>query len=152
MQSQTEPLSNLYRTSVRQVCRQYVPPADGDQDEAFFSYLCSGYEEAKARSESVVVKDGDHKQEAIYIERFIFAAGLFAYGKLDVADDLLDYLPTSGGIQKLALALEALLPLPEKLHPLHNPEEVRLWLQNHRDRLQWNDEVGAYELYNSLES
>jgi hypothetical protein len=129
-----------------------VPPADENQDESFLSYLCSGYEEVKARSESVDVKDGDSKQASIHIERFIFAVGLFAYGKLDVADDLLDYLPTSGGIRKLALAIKALMPLPEKLHPLRNPEGTRLWLQTHRDRLQWNDEVGVYELFNGNES
>lgn len=152
MNSKPESLSSLYRTSVRQVCTQYVPPADGDRDEAFLSYLRSGYEEAKAQCGSVVGKDDDPKQTSIHIGRFILAAGLFAYGQLDVADDLLDYMPPSGGIRKLALALKALLPLPDQLHPFRDPEGTRLWLQNHRDRLQWNEEAGTYELCNSHES
>jgi hypothetical protein len=152
MNSETKSLGSLYRTSVRQVCTQYEPPADGDRDEAFLSYLRSGYEEAKVRCGSVVGKDDDPKQTSIHIGRFIFAAGLFAYGQLDVADDLLDYMPSSGGIRKLALVLKALLPLPDPLHPLRDPEGTRLWLQNHRDRLQWNEAAGMYELWISHES
>jgi hypothetical protein len=106
----------------------------------------------KACCGSVVGEQDDPKQISIRSERFIFAAGLFAYGQLDVADDLLDDMPASGSIRKLALALKALLPLPNPLHPHRDPEGTRLWPRNHRERLQWNEEAGMYELSDRLES
>ena len=76
--------------------------------------------------------------------RFVFAAGLLAYGHIEVAEDLLDGQPPTGGIRKLALALKALLPLPDELDPLRDREAVRGWLRVNRDRLTWDEARGAY--------
>jgi len=147
MTSERELPSRFYRTAVRQLCRQYTPTPGKDPDEDLLDYLQSNYEEAKTRLEPLTADNRrDPDNMARRGARFVFAAGLLAYGRLDVAEDLLDCLPSSGGIRKLALALKALLPLPEELHPLRDPEGVWLWLRRHRDRLQWSEEVGVYEM------
>lgn len=137
--------SRLYRTAVQQTLTQYRPTGGVEPDEDFLDYLRSGYAAETARLESLTAADPTAGESlAIKNGLFVFAAGLLAFGRIDVAEDLLDYLPSSGGIRKLALVLQALLPLPDDLHPWHDPEAIRIWLREHKDRLRWDEAQGLY--------
>lgn len=76
---------------------------------------------------------------------FFLAAGLLSFGKIDVAGDLIDYLPPGrAGIRQLALALVALFPVPEHFDPLQDPEPIKKWLRQNRDQLDWNPNEGQF--------
>ena len=132
----------LYRKAVRDLFREFRShPAASD--ERFRRYLQSTYEDYKARLHS---SDPKSDPETLRDGLFILAAGLFAYGNLEVADDLLDYVPPSGSIRNLALALPALLPLSQDVDPRTDPEPIRQWLKNNRDNLRWSESRGTYVL------
>ena len=134
---------DLYRKTVRDLIHQFR--ASGDTEETFRRYLQTTYAECAARLRSADPKS----EEAAIAERngvFLLASGLFAYGHIEVAEDLLDYLPSSGGIRHLALALQALLPLPQDIDPRIDPEPIRQWLQHNRDNLRWSESRGTYVL------
>ncbi|MCG8558690.1 MAG: hypothetical protein MI824_02715 [Hyphomicrobiales bacterium] len=139
--------SRLYRTAVRQVCTQYKPAPERDPEADFHDYLRSCYREETARLAALSAEDADHPERMLSRHaRFVFAAGLFAYGHIEVAEDLLDGQPPTGGIRKLVLALKALLPLPDELDPLRDAEAVRGWLRANRDWLAWDEARGAYAM------
>ena len=137
--------SRFYRRAVRQICTQYRPAPDADPDGDFHDYLRSSYEAEKARLAALEAEPDKHPASLRTRDgQFIFAAGLLAYGQLDVAEDLLDFPPPSGAIRNLALALKALLPLPGDLDPLQDAEGVRAWLRQCGDRLSWNEDKGLF--------
>lgn len=140
-----QPPSRLYRTAVRQTLTQYRPRAGVDPEEDFRDFLQACYREERARLESLKASEAG-PQESLMIKNglFVLATGLFAFGRIEVAEDLLDYLPSSGGIRKLALALQALLPLPEGLEPWRDQDAIRAWLRQHKKRLRWDEAQGRY--------
>jgi hypothetical protein len=138
--------ARFYRDTVRQLWRQYdvhLPILETD----FRAYLEHQYAIEQARLAELITRDDT--QTDITATRnglFVLAAGLLSYGRLDAADTLVDYVPASGAIRRLALSLKALLPLPEELSPLQQPEAVKLWLERYRGQLRWDEGVGRFLL------
>ena len=145
MASVSERPSKLYRAAVRELLTQFEPAAYDDPEAGFFEYLEANHRAEKARLASSPTAQAPPTQVlAIRNGLFVLAAGLLAHGRIEVAEELLDFLPSSGAVRNLALALEALLPLPDALSALRDPEAVRAWLREHRDRLRWDEERGVY--------
>ncbi len=136
--------SRLYRTAVRQLLFRWVPPAGADPDAALRAHLEARYAEEKARWAAVAGQDAGAETTAVRNGLFVLAAGVFAYGRLEAAADVVDHVPSSGAVRRLALALAALLPLPPGLDPLADPEGFRRWLGAQRGALRWDEARGVY--------
>lgn len=83
------------------------------------------------------------------LETFYVAIGLLCYGRLDVADVLLDLLSrpnvVRGWHRMIGAAVKHLIPIPAGLDPLDvdHHAAIKSWIRDHSDRLSWND-VGGY--------
>lgn len=134
-----------YRQMVRAVSRNYTEDASAEPNGNFKLYLQSKHAQYSADLMSME-RNGEigNRVEAIQNGLYILASGLFAYGELDKADDMLAYLPSSGGIRQLALALPALLPLSIDFHVWDDVDAVRSWLEQNRLQLQWSETAGVY--------
>lgn len=134
-----------YRQMVRGFSRDYTQDASSEPDENFKLYLQTKHAQYSADLMSIK-RNGEisNSVEAIQNGLFVLASGLFAYGELDKADDMLAYLPSSGGVRQLALALPALLPLAIDFHVWDDVETVRSWLEQNRLQLQWSETAGVY--------
>jgi hypothetical protein len=131
------PPALIYRDAVRQLCINYTPAVDKDPEEDFYLYLDSLYQQYHATFDA----ESETDRNAL----FFLAAGLLSFGKIDVAEDLIDYLPPGrAGIRQLALALVALFPVPEHFDPLQDPEPIKKWLRQNRDQLDWNPVEGQF--------
>jgi hypothetical protein len=122
-----QPPSLIYRDAVRQLLWRYQPVTAEDPDEGLRRHL----ESLTSQSDPFT--------------RFVVAAGLLSYGRIDLAEDLLDCLPEGrGSVRELARALVGLLPAPPHLDPLHEPEAFRVWLRQNRDRVHWDPTLGKF--------
>jgi hypothetical protein len=135
--------SEFYIAAVRQLCFQYEKSGRDD----FLAYLIENYDNDKKQLLSLPEQESSNDQQAAELRNgiFVFAVGMFAHGKLSAAEDTLTFLPNSGAVRKLVLALKAMLPLPAHLDPLKDPYAVRLWLQENCGELKWNGSIGRYE-------
>lgn len=90
------------------------------------------------------LKSGSHKGPKDDI--FLPAVDLFIFGKLDVYEDIIDNLgPRHIHFQMLlSYSTKYLVPLPDELDPYDNPEAVKQWFRENRDRLRWDEEVGRF--------
>lgn len=134
-----------YRQMVRALIRDYTQDASVEPDENFKLYLQTNHAQYSADLMSME-RNGEtgNRVQAIRNGLFVLASGLFVYGELDKADDMLAYLPSSGGVRQLALALPALLPLTIDFYVWDDVDAVRSWLEQHRLQLQWSETAGAY--------
>jgi hypothetical protein len=141
----SDPVVALYRDWVRQTLFRYRAAPGQDPDQQLRTHLETGYAEAKSALAKMRAEDAPASHiQGQEIAVFVFAAGLFTYGKVDVAEEIVDYIPPAANIRKLARVLDALLPLPENISVLDHPDAVRAWLQAHRDQLRWEEELGRY--------
>ena len=124
---------------------QYHAPSDVDADEHFRQYLENYYGEEKQRLEYLVTR-GSPEAEVTAARNglFVLASGLLAFGRLDVVEDVLRNIPSTGGVRRLALGVKAMLPLPEDLDPIRDTELVRAWVQANRTKFKWNEQIGKY--------
>jgi hypothetical protein len=135
----------FYREAVRKICTQYCPPPDTDPDTEFRKYLERHYEEEKERFTNLVDQGVSESELAVVRNGlFVLAVGLLAFGRLDVAEDVLSNIPSSGSVRRLVLAFRAMMPLPENLDPIKEPEQFRAWLQANETTLRWNEQIGRY--------
>ncbi|MEC4893536.1 MAG: hypothetical protein SAL07_10110 [Oscillatoria sp. PMC 1051.18] len=118
------------------------------------------YEKTKAKLSNLLATNAS--PSTIKAEKnglFIISAGLFAYGRLDVAEDVLDCIPGGrGSINDLARVLIRLLPLPRlprnsnlsyrSYLPFNNPDIIREWLKAKYSRLGWDECLERYVLEN----
>lgn len=139
-----------FRKSIRSEFRRYQEPPNSDTDTAFREYLESEYESAKSRLSNLLSKGAS--ELVVKGERnglFVISVGLFTFGRLDVAEDILDNIP--GGrvpANHLAGVLNRLLPLPADFSPRENPAAIREWLKVKRSRLKWDESLERYILEN----
>lgn len=115
-----------------------------------YEHLESEYEKAKNRISALF--DSGESQSIIKSHKnglFIISVGLFAYGRLDVAEDILNNIPGGrGSINHLAGVLKRLLPLPSGYSPRDNPNAIKEWLRVKRSRLRWDELAERYILEN----
>lgn len=76
--------------------------------------------------------------EADSFGMFVIASGLLAFGRLAVVPDIINNMPKTGNVRRLALVIPALLPLPDTLDPLTQAQGVLDWLKDHHDQLIWD--------------
>jgi hypothetical protein len=77
--------------------------------------------------------------------RFVMAVALLTFGHVDVVDEILANLPPVGHPARiLARSVDALLPTNGDT--LRDPDAVRAWFVEHRDRLSWNEQRGQFDL------
>ncbi|OUL35449.1 hypothetical protein BV372_11440 [Nostoc sp. T09] len=149
MAENTSP-ARRFRKSILSEFQKYQASPDSDSDTAFRKYLECEYENAKIRllnllnegALELVLKD---KRNGL----FIISIGLFTFGNLDVAEDILDNIP-AGRVpaNHLAGVLSRLLPLPAGFSPLENPAVVKEWLKENRFRLIWDESLERYRIKN----
>ncbi len=88
-------------------------------------------------------------EKSIRNDLFIASVGLFAYGQLNVAEDILDNIPEGkSSLNHLAGVLNELLPLPRDYNPRDNPNAIKEWLRVKRSRLKWDESLERYVLDN----
>ncbi len=111
-------------------------------EDAFYEHLELKYKEAKQKN-----LNGD---------LFLIGVGLFTFGRLDVAEDILNNIPGGrGSVNHLAGVLK-LLPLPRDYsplvsrgyNPLENPNAIKEWLRVKYSRLKWDESIERYILEN----
>jgi hypothetical protein len=137
--------SRLYRTAVEQTLFRYAAPADVDPDLALRSHLEASHTRESARLRAAVASGAPGEEvTAIRNGLFVFAVGLFAFGRSDLAEEVIDHLPASGDIRRLALAIKALLPLPAELDVLRDGAAVKRWLTTNLTHFHWSEELGRY--------
>ena len=135
----------LYRAAVRQLLFRYAPAAGGDADLQLLDHLEQQYaEERRTLAAAEAAGAPEPQLTATRSALFVFSVGLLAFGRIERARDVIDYMPSSGSVRRLALALAALLPLPRTLDPLRAPEAVRTWLMEHGAQLRWDETRGCY--------
>jgi hypothetical protein len=134
--------AKLYRREVRSVLELFRNklPAPSDSEIELEKFLENMYKQLKKQLLQLVIENAPEsviKGEKMGV--FILASGLFAFGHLDVAQDILDGIPSGrANIRRLALVLKALLPMPKNIDPLTNPLAVKEWLSIYRHNLEWN--------------
>lgn len=138
--------AKLYRDAVRDVCVLYRDPSDSDSDSAFHSYLERLYTELKQDLARLIDLHALPNQiRAARTGVFITAVGLLTYGQLAVVEDILVNIPAGrANLRRLARSLNVLLPLPEGLDPLTDPEAVHVWFRAVRDQLTWRPAAGKF--------
>lgn len=139
------PPHRLYREMVKQTLFRYVSPPGVDPEVALRLHLEKLYAEESAALNAAIAASAP--QEQIMARRngvFVLAAGLFAFGRIDVAEDLVEHLPPSGNVRRLAMALKALLPIPLEMDPLREPEGMAEWLRANASELGWDESAGRY--------
>jgi hypothetical protein len=105
----------------------------------------------------VTVQD---KLESVRFWLWLLGVGLFTFGRMDVAYDVLWFSAALDAKQldrgfshharrrpplMLWQVLTALLPVPSGLHPLDNTEDFSRWLHANEDNLRWNEQTLRYE-------
>lgn len=139
-----------YREMVRFEFKRCPPPPDSNPDKAFRIHLEALYEQEKKQLLSLV--DENASESEIRNRKaglFLISVGLFTYGRLDVAEDILTGIPGGKGqIRRLTWVMSVLLPLPEKLDALTQPDLVSEWLKMNRSKLRWNENSQTYILEN----
>lgn len=79
---------------------------------------------------------------------FLTATGLFAFGHFDVFPDILDHIPLPPESMPLVYfmvsVLTELTPYPNKPNFIDRPDEIRQWLEQHRDQLCWSEDAGRF--------
>ncbi|BAY22448.1 hypothetical protein NIES2100_22110 [Calothrix sp. NIES-2100] len=137
-----------FRKSIFSEFRRYQTSPDAEPDTAFCQYLESEYEKAKSRLSNLInqgASASDLKAEKNGL--FIISIGLFTFGRLDVAEDIVDNIPGGRGrVNHLAGVVNRLLPLPPGLSPFGNPDAIKEWLKQNRCRLSWDENLETYIL------
>jgi hypothetical protein len=123
---------DLYRDAVRDLLFRHVQAPGKTADQDLYDTLQRIYEECCGVP---------HDRAG----RFVAAAALFTFGRLDVAEDILDNIPEGrGSVRRLAWALQALMSVPEGMDALKNPDAMREWLRENAGNLRWDEDAGRY--------
>jgi len=83
---------------------------------------------------------------------YLYALGLFEFGRLDVVYDILDNIPEKKVrpdrpdlLRQQVCWLIRFIHVPQGRNPLHDPEPMRKWLQRNFAHLIWNEEQLRYD-------
>lgn len=138
-----------YAKRIREILRSEFRNRDNLQtDAAFYHELQNLYQEYKTEileKTSEGVSDSDIK--GFRNGLFVLSVTLFCFGRLDVAEDILDNLPGGrGNINRFAYVLNRLLPSPSDLDCVKNPVEFKEWLRKNRSQLRWDENLERYIL------
>jgi hypothetical protein len=143
--------STLYRRAVQQMLFRWSPPAGTDPEVALRRHLETQHaQDAQALKDAVARGASSDEITALKNGLFVYAVGLFAFGRANLAEEILDNMPSTGDVRRLALALVALLPLPGGVDPLRDPEAVRTWLRAQLEGVRWDETIGRYVLKGEL--
>ncbi len=138
-----------YARRIREALRSgFRNSADLQTDAAFYAELQSLYQEHKKEIlEKISEGVSDSEIKAVRNGVYILSVALFCFGRLDVAEDILDNIPGGrGNINRFAGVLNALLPLPSGLNYRNNPIEFKKWLKANRSQLRWDESLERYIL------
>ena len=121
-----------------------------ETDTAFYAELQSLYQEHKSEIlEKVNEGASDSDIKGIRNGVYILSVALFCFGRLDVAEDILDNIPGGrGNINRFVGVLNRLLPLPTGLNCRKNPILFKKWLKVNRSQLRWDESLERYILQN----
>jgi hypothetical protein len=137
-----------FRKSILSEFHQYLASSNSGLDTAFHKYLESEYKKVKIRLLNLFNQAAS--ESALKSEKnglFLISVGLFTFGRLDVAEDILDNIPGKRvPASHLAGVLNRLLPLPPGFSPLENPDAIKEWLEEKRSLLRWDESLGKYVL------
>ncbi|MBE9117228.1 hypothetical protein IQ249_15110 [Lusitaniella coriacea LEGE 07157] len=129
-----------FRESIHS-CEHFEKFAFTSDDHDFYEYLKHQYNQIKNKRLT--------NEFVPNTELFLLSVGLFAFGQLDVAEDILDNIPSkSCPASHLASILNRLLPLPHNLSCYKTPNELREWLRIKYFYLKWSEIEERYILEN----
>lgn len=138
---------DFYRDIVRELCINFSSNEnDIESDDEFYTYLDSSYRADKqALQEAGYVVGSPKSVSGVTNGMFVFAVGLFTYGRLDVVEDIVKRIPKTGNVRRLEFVINVLLPIPDNLEPMDDPGEFHRWLQENQQKLVWNKNKGLFE-------
>lgn len=143
--------ARFYREAVKQVCLRYhsLVSTEAQSDSNFLHYLEQRYLEEKQHIDRLI-REGMPVQQ-IPLARLgllILSAGLFTYGRLEAAMDILDSVPPVAlQVGRLAWCLNGMLPLPATLGDAQrNAASIKTWLRSHQANLRWSEQQGKFVL------
>ena len=134
----------MIRSALEGTTSTPLPPSNATAElEEYFQNL---YIQQQQRVTELRARNA--QQSAIETQKlgvFILASGLFTFGRLELADVILDNTPhPKGDVVYLTSVLKALLPIPQELDPLQNPDTVKAWIKAHQHQLQWNPKLEKF--------
>ncbi len=140
----------MVRSQIKFVGGQAVSRSTLNSDIALHTILENLYNESKEKLSQLQNQNASKPTiKSVKVSLFVFSAGLFTFGKLDVAEDILTGIPSGrGSIRQLAWVLNVLLPMPKGFDALANPTAVWEWLKIKRSRLRWDENSERYVLEN----
>ncbi|MGK7891001.1 MAG: M50 family metallopeptidase [Leptolyngbyaceae cyanobacterium] len=141
--------ARFYRKKVRfglSVSHPNLPPASPTEAklepylDALYQQQCQKLEQHTQRKASSALI------ETYSFSVFVIASGLLAFGRLEMVPDILNNMPKTGNVRRLALVIPALLPLPDTIDLLTHPQAALDWLNHHRDQLTWDETMEKFTL------
>lgn len=139
----------FYRDIVQELCVHFNPGESGSEDE-FYSYLDACYKaDSQALAAAGIDSEAPRSVSDVKNGVFVFAVGLFTFGRLDVVEDIIKRMPSSGQVRGLEYVINVLLPLPDNLDPIMQPDTFHRWLTRNAERLIWNKNKGLFEWKNT---
>jgi hypothetical protein len=116
--------------------------------EPFMRRLEESYQELKQEQSS------NPSRSNLGFELWHTAATLLVFGKLTGYEDIIDNRPLRRIVnwRLLTYSTKFLVPLPEELDPYDNPEEVKRWFRENRNRLHWDEDAGRFVFASAAEN
>lgn len=129
----------LYRDAVRELLPGWRHRTGPEDAAAFRDFVLARHVAARAAFAATPAPAPESAEAGAL---FVFAAGAFAFGRLDASGDILATIPPTANLRQLARVLQVLLPgaVPD---PLRDPDGVRAWLAAH-PALSWDEATGLY--------
>ncbi|ALF55688.1 hypothetical protein ACX27_27100 [Nostoc piscinale CENA21] len=147
MAENTSP-ARKFRKSILSEFQKYVSNTNAEFDTEFYTYLECEYDKVKIKL-SKLFNEGT-SELLLKAEKnglFLISVELFTFGRLDVAEDILDNIPGKRvTASHLAGILNRLLPLPPGFSPFENPNAIKQWLEEKRSMLKWDESLERYIL------
>lgn len=140
-----------YKHNPARIFRENWRDNNRDNDLAMFEFAESVYEESKREMMSLLDSNTSEANiiKSTKLSLFLMSVTLFAFGRLDVAQDILNNVPYhSVRIKGFSNVLTRLLPTPKNLSVLNNAAEVEQWLKLKYSKLIWHENLGRYLLKN----
>ena len=127
--------------------REFPLKFSGTDDDLYKIYD-SEYEKQKSRILQAITEGKSEDVIASHnLFLFIMAVGLFAFGRLDVYQDILNNIPHDLVRWKgLSYVITRLLTTPTYLDPLENSTEIAKWIKAKESKLKWDESLEKYIL------
>lgn len=116
--------------------------------EYYKQYAEKDFEEAR-ESLSQQLKHSESNDQIEMDRSGVYLSGilLLTYGRLDVVPEIINNRKRGRHPQWVLIrSVEQIIPLPAHLDLFSDPQSTINWIENHQDRLQWNETEGRFKM------